>query len=130
MELKSEIRKVCLRRRWTRDATELVDDVLPYHLSEEEEPSHSLTPIEWFNNMTLIIMVFCHCNMASKEHYKYAVSIINREIKIIKIMEVHWIEHVWSQVGTKTTQEDGHDLHEPIFDPIVSQTKGWKIPSF
>lgn len=121
----AEIPKAFVRRRWTRDANR-IDGVLPYDLSREEASSHELSPTERFNNMTLLTMAFCHSSMASNERYEYAMQVINREIEIIEKMGVDGLEHERSKVGTKTTKESGHDLHEAIRDPIVSQTKGRK----
>ncbi|XP_074355995.1 protein FAR1-RELATED SEQUENCE 3-like [Apium graveolens] len=114
-----------MKRRWTRDANR-VDGVLPYHMPEDDASSHDLTSTERFNHMTLLTIGFSHSCMASKERYKYAVRVINRETEIIEKMPVHGVEGVGSEFDTKNTQESGEKLHETILEPVVLKTKGRK----
>ncbi|XP_074327293.1 protein FAR1-RELATED SEQUENCE 3-like [Apium graveolens] len=78
----AELPEHFVKRRWTRDPNR-VDGVFPYHMPGDDAPSHDLTPTERFNHMTLLTMGFSHSCMASKEHYEYAVKVINRETEII-----------------------------------------------
>lgn len=116
-----KISEAVVRRRCIRDANR-IDAVLPYDTRREKASSHKLTLTKRFN-MALLTMSFCYSSMASEDRYEYAVAVINRETDIIERMAVDKVEHERSEVGTKKTQESGHNLHEPILDPIMSQKK-------
>ncbi|XP_074352010.1 protein FAR1-RELATED SEQUENCE 5-like [Apium graveolens] len=115
----SEIPTYYINSRWTMHVNR-VDGVLPYDLDVGQ--SHGMTSTDRFNRMTMLIMSFCQSSIASKERYDYAVGVMNREIPILERMSVDGIKSYESNYHAPNAS--AHE--EPIFDPIMSQTKGRK----
>ncbi|XP_074355635.1 protein FAR1-RELATED SEQUENCE 3-like [Apium graveolens] len=115
----SEIPPYFIHSRWTMHANR-ADGVLPYDLDVGQ--SHEMTTTDRFNSMTMLTMSFCQNSITSKERYDYVVGVMNQEIPILKRMSVDGINSYES--NSHAPNASAHE--EPIFDPIVSQTKGRK----
>ena len=97
-----------------------VDGVLPYDMNPQDPDE--MTTADMFNHMSMLSMSFTQSSIASKERYKHAVEVMNREIPNLEKMSVDGVYRCPFDVDP--TNDD--DLNETILDPIVSQTKGRK----